>query len=196
MKNLFAVLSIMATLFVASSFTHQASAQIVRAVTISAADDTLVNADTASVVLTFDASFKSVEATVLEVSGTTGGKVYFQGEYLHGTDYANLDSLTLTDVATLQYKLFTVPTVRLYKSFRLYYIKSGSGSAAIKGYYLRYTGGAILRSDPYHGMAWLNNQKTFFRYPLSHYISNWKGDLFIKPERSAGAILFKEKCIV
>src|SRR4249919_2533444 len=82
---------------------QQASAQIVKAVTIAAADDTLVNADTANVTLTFDGSYKSVEAYVNNLSGTTTGKVYFQGEYPHGGTWENLDSLTISGDS---YKLF------------------------------------------------------------------------------------------
>ncbi|MEP7375527.1 MAG: hypothetical protein ABI675_19435 [Chitinophagaceae bacterium] len=136
-----------------------AKAQIVSKIPIAYADSLLTNADTAYVTLTFDGSFKSFEAMITEVGGVTGGKVWFQGLNLHTTasDWVDLDSLALTDVATAQYKLFNVPTVRIYKQYRLKAIKSGTGTATFKGWYLRYTGGAILRSDPYNGFASLNS---------------------------------------
>jgi hypothetical protein len=139
--------------FIIPAISNKAEAQITRQQSITAADDTLVNTDTANVALTFDGSWKSVEAWVKEVSGTTGGMVYFMGEFLHGTDFAKLDSLTLTDVTTAQYKLFTVPNPRLYKSFKLQYIHAGTGVMEIKAFYVRYTGGAIQISNPYQGLA-------------------------------------------
>lgn len=139
----FALLLISATMLFAGAIlpTHHADAQIVRQLTIAAADDTLTNADTATVTLLFDGSFKTAEAWIKEVTGTTGGTIYFQGETLHGSVWEDLDSLTLSDVTTEQFKLFVVPNPRRHKSYRFKYIKSGTGTAEIKAYTLRYTGG-------------------------------------------------------
>ena len=153
MKKFFAVFIAFSTILFLQTVTHTAQAQITRQITIAAADDTLTNTDTANVTLVFDQSWKSVEVWVKEVSGTTGGSVYFMGEYLHGTDFVKLDSLTLSDVTTAQYKLITVPTTRLYKSFKLQYLHAGTGVMEIKAYYVRYTGGAILHIDPNSGLA-------------------------------------------
>src|SRR5436190_6318142 len=152
MKNLCKIFMAFAILFSITSVTYQAHAQISNPYNISAADDTLVNADAAIVALTFDGSFESIEGSVLEVTGVTGGKIIFQGQALHGY-WVGIDSLSLSDTTYLQWKMFNVPTVRTYKAYRLYYLKSGTGTAAIKAYYLRYTGGAILRSNPYDGLA-------------------------------------------
>ena len=169
---------------------NEAKAQIVRTITIAAADDTLTNTDTAHVTLSFDQSWKSVEAWVKEVSGTTGGKVYFQGEYLHGSEYNNLDSLILTDVTTAQYKLFTVPSPRLYKSFRLQYLHSGTGVMEIKGYYVRYTGGAILRANPDNGLAWLHKPTINTGYQTNYrFINNWKGDLILINDKRKATVV-------
>lgn len=131
---------------------YQSSAQIVKTVTISAADDTLVNADTANVTLTFDGSYKSVEAYVDQVTGTSGGKVYFQGEFPHGGTWADLDSLTISGDS---YKLFVVPDPRTYKAYRLRFVASGTQTAAIRGYYVRYTGGFIRSAGD---MNWSYNK--------------------------------------
>lgn len=151
----------LASLFVLPSYSYKAAAQITRAVTIPTVDTLLTNADTAAVVLTFDGSFKSVEAWVEEVTGTTGGKVSFQGKLPHngvsvGTDWATIDSFSLSDIAEDQYKLFTVPTVRTYAAYRILFVKASTGTARIKAWYVRYTGGAILRPDPYQGFAFLS----------------------------------------
>ncbi|HEU4574626.1 MAG TPA: hypothetical protein VFS36_06450 [Chitinophagaceae bacterium] len=128
-------------LFVATMLpTKEGHSQIVRSVTIADADDTLVNADTADVSLTFDGSFKSVEGLVEKVSGTVAGSVTFQGQTLDGGTWADIDALTLTNVAS-QYKLFAVPNPRTYKAYRLRFITSGTTSVKPKVYTLRYTGG-------------------------------------------------------
>jgi hypothetical protein len=161
----------------ATLVTHQAKAQIVKNITIVAADDTLASADTAYVSLTFDGSFKSVEATIYEITGTIGGKIVFQGQLPHG-DWAGLDSLALNDVdSTLQFKLFTVPNPRLHGAYRLKFLKSGTGSAPIKAYYVRYTGGAILRSDPNKGIAYLNIEGTRSRYIPDYFDQLYIGNL-------------------
>ncbi len=158
MKRFIAAVAVIA--FAASSpFTSHA--QLTPKVPIANADTLLTNADTAYVALSFDGSFKSVEAWVEEVSGTTGGKVVLQGKLPHngvsvGTDWAGIDSLALADQATAQFKLFNVPNPRTYAAYRLVFLKSGAGTARIKAWYVRYTGGSLFYHDPYQGMATLN----------------------------------------
>jgi len=186
-KYLFGLVALLSciTLF---TIPERSEAQIVKPISIAAADDTLTNADTALVALTFDASFKSVEVWVKEVTGTTGGKVYFQAEYPHGGDYSDLDSLTLSDVATAQFALFTVPNPRLYKSFRLKYIKSGTGTAEIKGYYVRYTGGAILWAKPDVAMQFDPEKKSLAALNRQGYSDRWYDKYILTRQRS-----FKQK---
>lgn len=119
--------------------TQQSHAQIVKQQTIAAADDTLTNADTATVILSLDGTFKSVEAEVVKISGTVAGTATFQGQTLDGGTWADIDALTLTNVAD-QYKLFAVPNPRTYKAYRVRIITS-TGVVIPKVFTCRYTGG-------------------------------------------------------
>jgi hypothetical protein len=137
-------LSFLLSLVMLSAFTimptQQSHAQIVKQLTITAADDTLTNADTATVVLSLDGTFKSVEAEVVKISGTVAGTATFQGQTLDGGTWADIDALTLTNVAD-QYKLFAVPNPRTYKAYRIRIITSGTTVVIPKVYTCRYTGG-------------------------------------------------------
>jgi hypothetical protein len=140
MKRFLSFLMAALTLFAVSvAPTQKAHGQIVKQVTITAADDTLTNADTATVSLSFDGSFKSVQGLVDKISGTVAGSVTFQGQTLDGATWADIDALTLTNVAS-QYKLFAVPSPRTYKAYRLRIITS-AGVVVPKVFTLRYTGG-------------------------------------------------------
>lgn len=158
MKKFLAAIMACSILIFTSAITYTARAQITRQITIAAADDTLTNADTATVALVFDGSWKSVEAWAKRAAGHPSGKIVFQGEFPHGGVYAGLDSLTVTDTTGAFYKLFTVPSVRLHKSYRLLFLNAGSGTSTteIKAYYVRYTGGAILRDNLIEGLAFLS----------------------------------------
>ncbi|MGN6293772.1 MAG: hypothetical protein ACTHMV_13595 [Chitinophagaceae bacterium] len=174
-KFLIVAMALIALLAVPAKDTH---AQIIRPVTISSSDSLLTNADTAYIALTFDGSYKSVEAWVEEISGTTGGKVYLQGKLPHNgvsvsADWASLDSLTLADQAAAQYKLFNVPNPRTYAAYRLVFLKSGSGTARIKAWYVRYTGGALFHRDPYQGMAALSDRYTGLVYQSPPLINSF-----------------------
>lgn len=141
MKKLFAILLSAAMLFAFTVMpTKQSHSQIVKQLSITAADDTLTNADTTIVSLSFDGSYKSVEGLVTKVSGTVAGSVKFQGQTLDGGTWADIDALSLTDVSS-QYKLFSVPSPRTYKAYRLIFITSGTVVAIPKAYTCRYTGG-------------------------------------------------------
>lgn len=140
-KIVVSLLAVVSALFVVPSFTSKADAQIVKQITIAAADDTLTNADVALVTLTFDGSFKSVEGWVKEVSGVTAGTVKLQGLALDNTNWEDIESLSLTDVATEQFKVFAVPSPRKHKSYRLRFETTGTSVVEIKAWTLRYTGG-------------------------------------------------------
>jgi hypothetical protein len=128
----------MITAFTVTS--SEASAQIVKTLSITAADDTLTNADTATILLSIDGSAKSVEGLVTKISGTVAGTVTFQGKVLHGDTWVDIDALTLTNTAT-QYKLFSIATPRIYAAYRIRFITSGTTVVVPKAYLLRYTGG-------------------------------------------------------
>lgn len=140
MKRLFALL-LAVTMITAFTVTPNVGhAQIVKNLSISAADDTLTNADTATVVLSLDGSAKSVEGLVTKVSGTVAGTVTFQGLTPDGGTWVDIDALTLTNTAS-QYKLFSISTPRIYAGYRLRFITSGTTVVVPKAYLLRYTGG-------------------------------------------------------
>ncbi len=169
--------------------TNEAKAQISKPITIAAADDTLsTGADTALVALTFDGSYKSVEGYIYGLTGTVSGKIVFQGQRPSGV-WDGLDSLALTDVdSAAQSKLFTVPATRLHVAYRLKYYKGGTAVAPIKAWYVRYTGGAILRTDPYNGFAWNNANRNGYRPYNKNYITNWKGELFFQLNKKSKLI--------
>lgn len=166
-------LVVFSTLFVASVIPKNAQAQITKQVTIPVADSLLTNADTAAISLTFDGSFKSVEVWLEEVSGTTGGKISFQGKMPHSgftsvpTDWQTIDSLVLEDGAVDQWKLMTVPSTRLHAGYRLLFVKSGTGTARIKAFYVRYTGGWIQRPAPGYEFAYNRRDNHKHLYWLS-----------------------------
>jgi hypothetical protein len=148
------------------SVPHYGSAQIVKTYTIAAADDTLTNADTAYHTLSLDGSFKSVEANLIEITGTTGGKIVFQGQLPDG-QWAGLDSVALSDTGVIQFKLFTVPSPRLHAAYRVQWIKSGTGTAGIHLYAIRYTGGFIRTNNG--DLNWsLNKQKEKYNGSFYH----------------------------
>lgn len=80
---------------------------------------------------------RGFQYTYTESSGTTAGKVYLQGT-INGT-WVNLDSLTLSDVATAQTKVVTVaPTAgTVYKSYRWVNTNTSSATGAVVATYLR-----------------------------------------------------------
>lgn len=140
MKNLLSFL-VMAALTLAGTLRPtDAGAQIVRSITFTAADDTLVNADTADVALVIDGTYKSIEAQVVKVNGTVAGTVILQGKSLDGGSWIDLDALTLTNVAS-QLKIFSVPSPRQHAAYRLRFVTAGTCTVVPKAFTLRYTGG-------------------------------------------------------
>lgn len=77
---------------------------------------------------------KAFQYQYTESSGTTAGKVYFEGT-ITGT-YVTIDSLVLADVATAQTKLFAL-TSTSYLTYRFRNTNTSSATAAIKVAYLR-----------------------------------------------------------
>ena len=130
----------MLTLGTVAASTYHADAQIIRNLTIAAADDTLTNADTAYVTLSLDQSVKSVEGLVTKVSGTVAGTIVLQGKSLDGGSWEAIETLNLTDAAS-QYKIFPITTPRIYAAYRIRFITTGTSVVVPKAYLLRYTGG-------------------------------------------------------
>lgn len=123
MKKLFAI-ALLVSFTLALSLTATTShAQLIKTVTLSKAS--LSSTDTAFVVLSPDASFVSLELKAVKTSGTPAGKGYVYGIYPDGTNSTKLDSLTVTNVATDQTLMFTIPTRIIYKSYKIQFVSSG-----------------------------------------------------------------------
>lgn len=109
----------------------QAEAQSTKLVTKS-----ITTADTV-VFTSVPSKIKTFSYTYLESSGTTAGKVYFEGSTISGA-WDTIDSLVLSDVATLQKKTFAITSTN-YLSYRLRNTNTSSATGAIKAAYLRRT---------------------------------------------------------
>lgn len=109
--------------------TVTASAQSTKLVSKSiTAADTLTFSSVPSKILSFT-------YTYTESSGTTAGKVYFEGGTISGA-WDLIDSLTLSDVGTLQKKTFLL-TATSYLNYRFRNTNTSSASGAVKAAYLR-----------------------------------------------------------
>jgi hypothetical protein len=138
MKKLLLLLAITASLLAAQSFTNTVHAQVVKTLTPSAADDTLVNADTAFITVDMLNNATAVEGHVEKISGTVAGTIVLQGS-IDGTNYDDISSLTLANVAT-NYKVYPLHPATgklIYAKYRLRFITSGTCSVKPKGYLLR-----------------------------------------------------------
>jgi hypothetical protein len=130
MKKILFVLAIAAALFVTSSVTNEASAQVVTTAAL-AAGDTATNADTVyKTFSTVEDGIVCFQAKVTKISGTVAGHVILQGT-VDGTNWQNVntDTLTLTDVAT-QIKIWPVDH-GYYKGYRVRIITSGTQASVI-----------------------------------------------------------------
>lgn len=127
-KFLFAIAFI--TFALVSMPTVNADAQTTKLVvkTITAAD-TLMFANVPS-------KMKAFQYTYTETSGTTAGTVYFEAT-ISGA-YVIIDSLTLSDVATAQTKVFTVSSTS-YLTYRFRNTNTSSATGSVRAAYLRRT---------------------------------------------------------
>lgn len=97
--------------------------------TITAADTITISSIEGGVVM--------FEYNYTETSGTTAGKIYLEGKFLNS--WVKLDSVSLTDVATVQ-TLRNIPTQTSYKSYRFVCTNTSSATAGIVAGYLRRPG--------------------------------------------------------
>lgn len=74
------------------------------------------------------------EYNYTEVSGTTAGKVYLEGQFL--SSWVKLDSITLSDAATIQ-TLRHLPTKTYYKNYRFVNTNTSSATGTVLAGYLR-----------------------------------------------------------
>lgn len=98
--------------------------------------DTTVNVDTS--ILTFNSigsRLKAIDLVVTKISGTVSGTVYLQASNTGGLTWDSIDSLVATNQAVnKKHREFTSTT---YKSYRAYYITSGTQSSVLVASYLR-----------------------------------------------------------
>lgn len=74
------------------------------------------------------------EYNYTEVSGTTAGKVYLEGQFL--SSWVKLDSITLSD-ATSKQTLRHFPTKTYYKNYRFVNTNTSSATGTVLAGYLR-----------------------------------------------------------
>ncbi|MGN6476320.1 MAG: hypothetical protein ACTHKV_03770 [Flavipsychrobacter sp.] len=138
MKNLFVLFLAMLTLAFTSRYTHTAKAQIVKSITIVAADDTLADTDTAIVVIPVVNNTVSATVNVDKVSGTVAGTVYLEAT-VDNITYDKLDSLTLANQAVNNktFNLHGGNNKLMYASYRFEFITSGTQKCKPKVYTTR-----------------------------------------------------------
>ena len=102
--------------------------------TTTAKTASITAADTVTM-LNVEGGIVTFEYNTTETSGTTAGKIYLEGRFY--TTWVKLDSVTLTDVATIQ-TLRYFPTKTYFKDYR--YVNtntSASTQTVLAGYYRR-----------------------------------------------------------
>ncbi len=145
---LIAAILLLAISFVAPT---QANAQDVKTIIPTPADDTLTNADTATVYISnatsgvgsvstavAESSARSVECLLTKLSGTAAGSVKLQGS-VDGTNYITISTDTFTNITSnvFVYSMRSSTGDLIYKQYRVQFITSGTVSAIPKVYYLR-----------------------------------------------------------
>lgn len=105
--------------------------------TISAADTITYTSIEGSVVM--------FEYNYTESSGTTAGKIYLEGKFLNS--WVKLDSVSLTDVATVQTLRVTV-TQTSYKSYRWVNTNTSTATGSVLAGYLRRPGARVPAPAP------------------------------------------------
>ena len=101
----------------------------VKSASISAADTVTM--------LNVEGGVTTFEYNATETSGTTAGKVYLEGRFL--SSWVKLDSISLTDVATIQ-TLRTFLTNTTYKDYRFVNTNTSASTQTILAGYFRRPG--------------------------------------------------------
>lgn len=99
--------------------------------------DTLTNTDTARMVAKINGSntVVSIQATYTKISGTSATNVFVQGS-LDGVNYVPIsDTLTITNVAGPQTKVFTLGLSE-YLWYRVFAITAGTQSGQLKAVWI------------------------------------------------------------
>jgi hypothetical protein len=137
MKKLFAFLTLAMLLCVV--LPQQADAQLVSTVRPTTAKDSLVNTDNLTIILTPSANdVAGFHVTATRASGTTAGTVILQGS-LDGTNWAPVDTITLTNVA---YVIATFPITNMpFARYRAVFTTSGTVKlTGVRGHIVRRAG--------------------------------------------------------
>lgn len=130
MKNIFAIASLAAAvLFAGSASAQKPYTTTVKNANITAADTITMNLVEGGVV--------AFEYNYTEVSGTTAGKIYLEGQIF--SSWVKLDSVSLSDVGTIQ-TLRTFPTKTYYKNYRFVNTNTSSATGTVLAGYLRRPG--------------------------------------------------------
>jgi hypothetical protein len=127
-------------LLVALSFvSEKTTAQIVT--NVRPAKDTIIGTDSTTVTFGSENTVKSFLAKVTRKGSTyIRGKVYLVGVYHDGTGSVNLDSVSITNTASSQYKLFLPSSTGIltYKQYKLKFVSDTTiGTWNVYGYQLR-----------------------------------------------------------
>lgn len=134
-KILFLALLVFAFSFVSKT----ATAQIVT--NVRPAKDTIIGTDSTTVTFGSENTVKSFLAKVTRKGSTyIRGKVYLVGVYHDGTGSVNLDSVSITNTASSQYKLFLPSSTGIltYKQYKLKFVSDTTiGTWNVYGYQLR-----------------------------------------------------------
>ncbi|RXK57564.1 hypothetical protein ESA94_20410 [Lacibacter luteus] len=122
-------LSVIAVAFATLTVSAQSSKLVTKTITTA---DTVTFSNVPSKLVAFQYTFT-------ETSGTTAGKVIFEGT-VNGT-WVGVDSLTLTDVTTAQTKVFPILSSNgtTYLSYRFRNTNTSSATGTIRAAWLRRT---------------------------------------------------------
>lgn len=134
-KILFVLTAFSAIIFLTPSVntvSAQSSAKVTKAA-VTAADTTSYASIRSKV--------KSFHFTVTKSAGTLAGKMYLEATDVgaSNTEWIKLDSLSITDISTVQQKAYVVPptTGTSYLSYRFRYAPTGGTATLILGYVRR-----------------------------------------------------------
>jgi hypothetical protein len=132
MKNIFAIILLAG----AVCFASVANAQRGYTTTLRNGAFTITAADTTNM-LNIEGGVVQFEYNATETSGTTAGKIYLEGRMF--SSWVKLDSVSLTDVATIQ-TLRYFPTKTYYKDYRFINTNTSSSTQTILAGYIRRPG--------------------------------------------------------
>ena len=152
-----------------------------RAYTTTVASKSITAGDTITMT-NMEGGVVAFEYNATETSGTTAGKVYLEGKLL--SSWVKLDSISLTDVATIQ-TLRTFLTNTTYKDYRFINTNTSSSTQTILAGYVRRPG--VREPEPWP-VAFSTDvpisqygDVIMISYKYTNTIKyNWKGEGIVK----------------